>query len=222
MRMKLFAAAACGAAALSVAAPALAGPATMTFQITVTGVDGSAVMPATTTFTETFTLQPGVFSASGPSTELMGDLSGADGLTADLKSLVDLSGASDFSNWSLGTFSPPVSPPFTLTEGDLFENLFALGSGAYQQSIDGGSLPHYSPTSQSAAGLKDFFLTVQPMPWYERVYGPSFNLLAGYNGTAVLTGFSSGAPEPAAWALMLLGFGTAGAALRRRRSPAAA
>ena len=38
----------------------------------------------------------------------------------------------------------------------------------------------------------------------------------GY-GHAFMTVQNSGAPEPAAWALMLLGFGGLGMALRRRR-----
>ena len=44
---------------------------------------------------------------------------------------------------------------------------------------------------------------------------PSFNFTADENS------ISSGAPEPASWALMLGGFGLAGAALRRRRAKAA-
>lgn len=44
----------------------------------------------------------------------------------------------------------------------------------------------------------------------------------GYNwNQGLVTGFNAAVPEPATWALMLGGFGLAGAALRRRRSVAA-
>jgi PEP-CTERM motif len=42
------------------------------------------------------------------------------------------------------------------------------------------------------------------------------------NSTAVLFGTSVGVPEPATWAMMILGFGSAGAMIRRRRALTAA
>ena len=40
---------------------------------------------------------------------------------------------------------------------------------------------------------------------------------SGNSGTLTVSGFGSGAvPEPSAWALMILGFGTVGAGMRRR------
>jgi hypothetical protein len=49
-----------------------------------------------------------------------------------------------------------------------------------------------------------------------------FNLVNGDGDTATLVfPASSGTPEPASWALMIGGFGLAGAALRRRRAVAA-
>ncbi len=47
---------------------------------------------------------------------------------------------------------------------------------------------------------------------------PSGNIKDQYFGDV----FSAGVPEPAAWSLMILGFGLAGAALRRREASAAA
>lgn len=61
------------------------------------------------------------------------------------------------------------------------------------------------------------------MAWYEEVLDSNFTVVAGYTGTATLTAFSgdsSAAPEPAAWALTILGLGGAGASLRRRRAGA--
>jgi hypothetical protein len=42
--------------------------------------------------------------------------------------------------------------------------------------------------------------------------------LGGGDNTSFIDGVSAGVPEPASWALMILGFGAAGAALRRRRA----
>ncbi|MBL8773239.1 MAG: PEPxxWA-CTERM sorting domain-containing protein [Phenylobacterium sp.] len=59
------------------------------------------------------------------------------------------------------------------------------------------------------------------------VFGTGFDYTAvmngefGYSITEQIGGGGGGVPEPGAWALMILGFGAAGAALRRRR-PAAA
>jgi opacity protein-like surface antigen len=52
-------------------------------------------------------------------------------------------------------------------------------------------------------------------------YWAGFNCIATGNGGAC-GGNGSSAPEPAAWSLMILGFGAAGAMLRRRAAPAAA
>lgn len=60
-----------------------------------------------------------------------------------------------------------------------------------------------------------------PMDWYEQASDGQFKVLAKYSGTATLVS-PSAAPEPAAWALMLLGFGGLGAVLRRRRAAALA
>jgi hypothetical protein len=50
-------------------------------------------------------------------------------------------------------------------------------------------------------------------------FGPFSSLLS--NGKTV-TGVAAGAPEPTAWALMLIGFGGLGVALRSRRRHAVA
>jgi hypothetical protein len=62
-----------------------------------------------------------------------------------------------------------------------------------------------------------------PSVAYENSIGPvQDNLFPGSNASSFQIIGTSGAPEPAEWALMLGGFGLAGAALRRRRSVAAA
>ncbi len=52
--------------------------------------------------------------------------------------------------------------------------------------------------------------------WSPNGEGTAFSLIGSVNPTG------GSAPEPAAWALMIVGFGGAGAALRRRRLPAQA
>ncbi len=197
-------AAAAAVAVLAVAGPALAG--TMVFEINVTSATGvSGFTP--TSFQETFTLGAGTLSASGPSFDFSGPVSGSTPLTAGLKSLVNLTGASDFSNYDFGGFH-------TNTEGDIFENLSGA-NGSYQQSIDGGSSSTFTPGSKDAAGLAAFFAAQGTLSWYEKVNGPGFTPVAEYFGTATLVA-PSAAPEPSAWALMLLGVGGLGAMLRRR------
>jgi hypothetical protein len=48
-----------------------------------------------------------------------------------------------------------------------------------------------------------------------RLYGNSGNWVM--DDLTYTTGVTAGVPEPASWAMMILGFGAAGALLRRRR-----
>lgn len=57
-------------------------------------------------------------------------------------------------------------------------------------------------------GLKSFSLTADPRAWWQ-----IDNLTIGEQAAV---------PEPATWAMMILGFGAVGSAMRRRRLPAAA
>ena len=50
--------------------------------------------------------------------------------------------------------------------------------------------------------------------------GQTFGSLTGISATVDFTAASGAIPEPGTWALMILGFGTAGGMLRRRRSEA--
>lgn len=211
-------AAAFGAALLVVAAaPAMAG--TMVFNIDVTSAQGVGGFTPFS-FQETFTLAPGVASGTTNSGDYSGNFTDTGTpVTAALKAGLDLTGASSFSTYDLGYFAP--GPVFV--QGDLFENIFNA-NGAYNQSISAFGMAGGAPNLDEA-GLAAFFSAQGPMDWYERVQDNNFNVIAGYTGTATLASFSGGAaaaPEPGAWALMLLGFGTVGMALRRRTGPATA
>jgi hypothetical protein len=49
------------------------------------------------------------------------------------------------------------------------------------------------------------------------IFGSDSPAFIDLDDVSVVEAVSSGAPEPASWALMILGFGLAGGALRRRR-----
>jgi hypothetical protein len=72
--------------------------------------------------------------------------------------------------------------------------------------------PFSAPSADFVSGLNTLsFVVTDTGP-------PSALLVSGLGGTAN----TSGTPEPASWALMLLGFGGLGAALRAQRRPATA
>jgi hypothetical protein len=124
---------------------------------------------------------------------------------------------------------------FNLTAGDTYKitfgaNLqgygegagstsFTVGLGGFSQSetlVGGPSVQYaltYTPTA-SQSGVSLSFLTTVPA---DSVHGAVLDHI-------VLTETTAGVPEPASWALMILGFGGAGAVLRgqRRRQAAAA
>jgi hypothetical protein len=140
-----------------------------------------------------------------------------------------------------------IMPSFK--EGEVFNDGFVFDEGCYvpvagsldcEKRSDGyGKFPEVSFLEHAASGVITF--TIRNEPYYE---DPSCTL----PGSCYLSyGFSDGSgkiygifapgevgdyeftvfdpvaiPEPATWAVMVLGFGLAGSALRRRASPARA
>jgi hypothetical protein len=100
---------------------------------------------------------------------------------------------------------------------------------SYQQEIEGFGNTLQTPAGMTTAGLLTYLAEVGPLQWSEwanqATGGPSSPMVflssQSYAGTATLV-LSSAAPEPGVWALMTLGFGGLGAALRRKRTAVAA
>lgn len=79
------------------------------------------------------------------------------------------------------------------------------------------SLPTKSPTHNSLAVNSDYFTDGIVLRWGPNSFDAALDNIAFDVREAPI----SAAPEPSAWALMLLGFGGLGATLRRRRALAA-
>jgi hypothetical protein len=100
----------------------------------------------------------------------------------------------------------------------------------YRQTIEGNGNAAQTPAGMTDAAFAAYLAAIGPMSWSESASqqlggifegGPPAVILGSesYFGTATLVaGGAPGVPEPAAWTLMLLGFGGAGAMLRRRRA----
>jgi hypothetical protein len=108
---------------------------------------------------------------------------------------LDFGGSGASTGLDFATLSPGLDQIFWIGDG-----LTGIGTGAVQQ--------FYVPTGATALYLG----TVDGSGWFNN------------SGAFVVTinGLAGGVPEPASWALMLLGVGAMGAALRGRRGLAAA
>ena len=117
---------------------------------------------------------------------------------------------SDSSN--LGVFSVTTATNPASTVGTLA--LFTGGS-----MTTNGTTPFNSITGSSNTLTLTSPLT--PNTWYTFNYQGSLATAGNVSGPASFYA-AAAVPEPAAWALMLLGFGGIGIAMRRRRRPALA
>ena len=125
----------------------------------------------------------------------------------------------------------------TVLNGSVVGAFFAPNTGAITGfAPDPGGAPAYSP---SGAFIYDQLIYPGSDPIVDNdgllfnVGGVEYNLFSNgpdqyvlYNNvngyTAEAVNFAIGVPEPATWALMLTGFGLAGAGLRQRRTTATA
>jgi len=127
---------------------------------------------------------------------------------------------------------------YTFIDGDGFfgsaENDYAIGQAVYQADTDSSldSYIHFSLSSpEITSDLEAPFHATAGTGEFNNEYlfqdGPfllssgTFVITEAYVGRDVPREFGA-VPEPASWALMILGFGTVGATLRRRRLATAA
>src|SRR5438270_1517131 len=116
---------------------------------------------------------------------------------------------SDSSNLGVFSVTTATSPASTV-------NGFSLFTGGSQ--LVAGTTPFTSLTGGSNSLTLTTALT--PNTWYTFQYTVNLATAADISGPASF--YTNAVPEPATWALMLLGFGGIGMAIRRRRRPALA
>jgi hypothetical protein len=104
-------------------------------------------------------------------------------------------------------------------EADNFATVF-LNGHQLAQDVQGTDTSNFTTPTAFSASSSDFVAGANVLSVVLTDTGqPSAVLISGLSGTADLAGV---VPEPAAWTLMIVGFGAAGAMLRRRRQAALA
>jgi len=103
---------------------------------------------------------------------------------------------------------------------------FTLGGAVVSGDSSLSNFLFSSAATNAGLATSNYFYVIQP--WSnppgqtiaaQYAFGGSpNNAINGYNGQYVAANFSVSAPEPAAWALMLVGFAGLGAAFRARRA----
>ena len=113
-------------------------------------------------------------------------------------------GAFDVNETGFG--SVHLYPTIHLLNGDLLNINFSVQASAVGHAPQSGNFALARTTSSlSWAGVR---------------FGPSSLRLLNSDGVDYAQAFPVGVPEPATWAMMILGFGMAGASLRRRTAMA--
>jgi hypothetical protein len=128
-----------------------------------------------------------------------------------------------------GTVAPNSFAHLVLTRDAVSKQVVAYLNGVQAFSLtDSGSVATFSTANGAAHFLRDDGLggggenspgTVDFIRTYNQVLGAS-DVAELYNRGTPVRSFAGAVPEPATWAMMIGGFGLAGAAARRRR-PAA-
>jgi hypothetical protein len=184
-----------------------------------------------------------VTATAGPSTDgvMFGD-------TAHVRVRFDTASLVDITDYYNTHFAPPVFTHFQVASLRVPAAQLELTVGAVHfdkadeymllgDPIGLGGNPYAAFNNGLFAGVLFFalnasgsgFVTAGPIPATSDSFAGAFDFLGGIGGHAPAYGGTfdyAGAtmrevPEPAAWALMIGGFGVAGATLRRRRSSVA-
>ncbi|HEY3950776.1 PEPxxWA-CTERM sorting domain-containing protein [Phenylobacterium sp.] len=166
------------------------------------------------TFIDTWTVN----SATGAISVVIGDTglgvaggsSSSQGVSTQTVSGPDTNGILDFTD----TFSfmlPTGTVGSSVTSSDTNNHL--VFSGFTFNGVDGMIGP--TPAGLPSAGITAQFVTAGGQQ--ELIVKGSGGPAAGFGGTVNFAPVLAGVPEPASWALMILGFGGAGALLRQQR-----
>ncbi|MBX3485711.1 PEPxxWA-CTERM sorting domain-containing protein [Phenylobacterium sp.] len=143
----------------------------------------------------------------------------------------DPDGATLFDNGGLDpSFAPVGGGAFALVSIDIADIYNGRTGGLptttyFTATKAGGGVTTQSFTVDPVPGLTTFvfdssFANVLSVAWYWIPDGAFHGRPAQLDNIVVGEAVTGGVPEPSAWALMILGFGTAGAAMRRRSRPA--
>ena len=126
-------------------------------------------------------------------------------------------------NPATGNFTDEYT--FTIPAGTLDGFIGSIGLSFFQTNLEFGSITLngqnvFNVVSDSglleARNLTNFLTSGGPQ---SLVINGRAQSLASYGGFFTLTEATPAVPEPATWAMMLLGFGVIGAAMRRKRAP---
>lgn len=171
--------------------------------------------------------QPGeanvIFFDQGPTSEIFGSLGGGtDNLSLTGTTVLAGNQLSSVTNVIKGSGSDLMSATFTPVGGSLGLLIFDVANVTGDLSISGSDANGNIFTFASlGAGIGQNFYTLQAISG-ETIDTVSVNSTGSFESLSSIRGIFNaslaGVPEPATWAMMLLGFGAVGIGARRKRS----
>lgn len=160
--------------------------------------------------------------ATAATTIVTGNTSGGPTFNRPLSGGVALSGVGTNVSYQAIGFTVSASGNYTFDLSSTFDNFLAVYSAPFNPANPlSNLLGADDDTVGSNARLVQLLLAgtsyVAVATAFDNGDGGAFTLTA--NGPGTLSVGVAAVPEPATWAMMLLGFGAIGASLRRRRTP---